>query len=310
MKTLDYLSAAYEAYVFTGYCNREQASKLGQRPTSEVALTYLDNRLYLPEAQIIREELTKERDDPYFQKLKLILAKDELETRDLGLVASAIPAYQRLTDGALRGPRSPSTPSFKRHVGLPHWAMIRSLTLISAKPLENKKGKYWLHILEDEEGNRFTCFSGEGSPWWDESENLLTLGRETTVYARVKEHSTYKGIPETRLIGVSSPWGGSGECELYSDAWHDDSPIDWMSDAPSGYAEMRVISLAPGKVVEVLFDRGRGASNYINEEGGIRRIAELLPGRDLYVRGENSYKLHWLDERNYSLVEEPGQVTL
>jgi hypothetical protein len=133
----------------------------------------------LPEEETIRSD--------YLWNLRLACLEDELVQRHVGLVASAITAYQRAFARELE--KAAEAEKSNEFIGEIKKRQDWTLKLVDVKVWGGGiYGPTYFHIFEDEGGN---CIV------WNASNTQLDQGETYTGKATVKDHDTYKGRNQT-----------------------------------------------------------------------------------------------------------------
>lgn len=138
----------------------------------------------------------------YVENLKVLLAGEYIETKHLGLVASAPQSYLRhLERQAQREVQQQQQASFKQsdanvYVGTVKERLELTLTVKATRPIEGQYGTTMLYTLTDDEGHLFKWFSSN----WLFNENV---GGRYHVKATVKDHDDYLGTKSTVLTRVA-----------------------------------------------------------------------------------------------------------
>jgi hypothetical protein len=124
----------------------------------------------------------------YMHNLRIAVGQSTVNYRTTGLLASAPNAYAREVEKqiAQRTERKES-----KHVGQKgERRLFKGLRLVRKPVIDTEWGGLAIHIFEDGDGNVFVWKTGTGD---------LELDRVYDVKGTVKEHTDYKGRPQTEL---------------------------------------------------------------------------------------------------------------
>lgn len=126
----------------------------------------------------------------YLHNIRIIARRGVVESRDMGLGASIVAAYQRhlndLHQKELRAKRS----EIAKHVGTIGDRTIFKLYVESVITCDSAFGTSFLHIMSDAEGNVYKWFS---------STTTLDANKEYLLKGTIKKHGEYKGVKENVL---------------------------------------------------------------------------------------------------------------
>jgi hypothetical protein len=226
LKALEVLVYAQQDVMDRGYYSRAKAEETGGMTTGSAVISHgLFPSPKLPESERIKptdeakalaenvlawatERFTtveaEALDSDYERNLRAILKASSFEMRNVGLVASLVPAYHRFIEGErlrVAGQKS-------RHVGVEGTRMEMVLTLQKKITYESQFGVGHIYKFTDADANVFVWFSssipqrpteetqvvdGKTLPVWKDWEEQQTA----LVKATVKKHDVYvpKGAP-------------------------------------------------------------------------------------------------------------------
>jgi hypothetical protein len=125
----------------------------------------------------------------YLYNLGVAARQDCVMDKTMGIVASAISAYQRHLDKELER-KAQGDKAHKVHVGTVGKREVFSVTVKAVRCFDGNYGVRSLVRMEDESGNVLTWWTGEAPEWAKEGDSLK-------VKATVKKHDDYKGTPQT-----------------------------------------------------------------------------------------------------------------
>lgn len=135
---------------------------------------------------------TSETSD-YMHNLRTVCAADELrDPNRVGLLVSAVAAYQRHLGRQIEREREASQTAASQHVGeLKQRLRDVPATLIMARHIETDWGGSTLAKFLGDDGNVYT--------WFASAEVGLDVGERCLITGTVKRHGDYNGTPETQL---------------------------------------------------------------------------------------------------------------
>ena len=125
----------------------------------------------------------------YLYNLGVAARQDCVMDKTMGIVASAISAYQRHLDKQQEQKAQADTAP-KAHVGTVGKREVFSVTVKAIRCFDGDYGVRSLVRMEDESGNVLTWWTGEAPEWANEGDSVK-------VKATVKKHEDYKGTPQT-----------------------------------------------------------------------------------------------------------------
>jgi len=135
------------------------------------------------------EWLNKQEDEfGYMHNLKLACSQMYCETRDLGIIASLIPTYNRAQEKELERERTQKASSNSEWVGYVGERIIMTGNCKCVTSWENQFGVTYMYKFVTEEGNVFTWKTGKSL-----NEGTLTLK------GTIKAHNEFRGAKETEL---------------------------------------------------------------------------------------------------------------
>lgn len=137
----------------------------------------------------VRDEL-EAGENNYLRNLKVACASDSVDYRGAGIVASAISAYIRATEVKAEQ----AAPIVRSYVGTVGEKLTVKVKIVSIREFPSDYGYNQVRVLfrmEDEKGNVIT--------WWTSDTYGMEEGQEVTITGKVKQHETYKDIPQTVL---------------------------------------------------------------------------------------------------------------
>ena len=131
----------------------------------------------------------------YLYNLGVAARQDCVMDKTMGIVASAISAYQRYLDKQ-QEQTAQEDKSPKAHVGTVGKREVFSVMVKAVRCFEGDYGVRSLVRMEDESGNALTWWTGEAPEWTENPEPVKVKGT-------VKNHEDYKGTPQTVLSRVA-----------------------------------------------------------------------------------------------------------
>lgn len=135
------------------------------------------------------EWLNKQEDEfGYMHNLKLACSQMYCETRDLGIIASLIPTYNRAQEKELEKEKAQKASSNSKWVGEVGERITMTGDCKCVTSWENQFGVTYVYKFTTEEGNIFTWKTGKSL-----SEGALTLK------GTIKAHNEFRGAKETEL---------------------------------------------------------------------------------------------------------------
>ena len=135
------------------------------------------------------EWLNKQEDEfGYMHNLKLACSQMYCETRDLGIIASLIPTYNRAQEKELEKEKAQKASSNSKWVGEVSERITITGNCKCVTSWENQFGVTYVYKFTTEEGNIFTWRTGKSL-----SEGALTLK------GTIKDHNEFRGAKETEL---------------------------------------------------------------------------------------------------------------
>jgi len=131
----------------------------------------------------------------YLYNLGVAARQDCVMDKTMGIVASAISAYQRYLDKQqeqkAQADKAPTV-----HVGTVGKREVFSVTVKAVRCFDGDYGVRSLVRMEDESGNVLTWWTGEAPEWTEKTDPVKVKGT-------VKKHEDYKGTPQTVLTRVA-----------------------------------------------------------------------------------------------------------
>jgi hypothetical protein len=144
----------------------------------------------------VREVLAHKENLNDYEWNLLVAVNEFVEWRELGIVASAVVAYDKAQARARQVPANGGSPNNGSHFGTVGDRVELTLTVMMVRELAARQYAYgdsavqYLHKFQDEAGHVFTWFT---------KARQLEEGRAYQVRATIKKHGDFKGAPETVL---------------------------------------------------------------------------------------------------------------
>lgn len=210
-KTEEMLQYAAETVLKFGYTPN---SAFGRTTALRTADYYrLDNGMLVHDARMVQEELEEsgyDKEDPqakkmaqevlqfvqdheddtnYFHNLKVVLSREYISGKEVGILCSSIPAYNREVAYRERKEREKAENAGSEFVGevgqrvAVHMASIKAVT-----GWETQWGYTFIYKMVDDEGNVFT---------WKTSNRIEA--ESGTVKGTIKGHNEFRGTKQTEL---------------------------------------------------------------------------------------------------------------
>jgi hypothetical protein len=192
---LIFLAIVVEVIEKYGWLPRSKAG-FGQKSTSEIAYErcFINYDKKPEEASVEKavEILEWARNvDPgsssYLHNLKVAAGLQEITSKEAGLVASMVAAYQRAQANERKREQNTS-----EWVGEVKERIEKSVTVEGIFSTTGFYGPTTIYRFIDKAGNNYTWFSS-GAAWG------VKVGDEVTIKGTVKKHETYKGVKQTVL---------------------------------------------------------------------------------------------------------------
>lgn len=209
--TVEFLGHAALMVRKHGWQSRSSNNGYGQTPTADLAQTNLLNQRDkvafkgLPAWEDPEDQDTAAAeaalawirsdefggDSDYVSNMKIALAGDWLNTRNVGLAASAIFVHARATEQKIEREQEAerAATALNEHVGQPKDRLELTLTVTRIYEYEGNYGVTYITALTDAEGRTFKWFGSRE----------LERGETYTGRWTVKEHGEFKGTLETVL---------------------------------------------------------------------------------------------------------------
>lgn len=127
----------------------------------------------------------------YLNNLRVLCLRDYVEARDVGFVASVIPAWQREKARRVTDERRKLAADRSQWVGNVKQRRTFELTMTRTTSWETDYGTTVLHVFEDVDGNVFTWCSSTG--------RKCEVGDEVSVTGTIKRHGKYHEVKQTEL---------------------------------------------------------------------------------------------------------------
>jgi hypothetical protein len=140
-----------------------------------------------------------EQTSGYLYNLGVAARQDCIVDKTVGIMASAISAFQRAQDREAERKAKAEADAGKPpkvHVGTVGKREVFSVTVKAVRHFESDWGVRSLVRMEDESGNILVWWTGEAPEWAEE-------GNAATVKGTVKKHDDYKGTPQTTVSRVA-----------------------------------------------------------------------------------------------------------
>jgi len=201
--TSEYLAMACEVVAREGFRSRKSAEIHGGATTSQLAMLHLDppaSKLskgfkpykihkdsYDMAQAVIAFTQSMEVKSDYDWNLKVACSKESLERRDLGVVASAVSAYQRHLGIQVEQQKARTESA---HFGAIGQRLDVTLTVTKQIAFDTMYGSSFMYLFRDENGNVVK---------WTTTSGGLDIGTTYAIKGTVKEHAEYKGIKQTVL---------------------------------------------------------------------------------------------------------------
>jgi len=230
----DYLSWVVQAVRESGWLSRSKAREDGRTATADIAVNTMDDYLYGSEkdkpkpptkedhakAEIclkwVREEVApKLQKSDYEHNLSLVLSRDVVNLKHLGIAASAVAAWERAENSRIAFEKKFADEKksvFQGEIGKRQ--LFPGLTLVFSKIFEGDYGSKTLLKFKDENGNIFVWWaSGEREGFEDEKGERhggqYVRGETYDLVATVKKHDEWKGIKQTVVNrgAIDGEWG-------------------------------------------------------------------------------------------------------
>lgn len=132
----------------------------------------------------------------YLYNLGVAARQDAVTDKTVGLLASAISAYQREVEKIEQAKRENKPES--SYIGEPGQKISTLLRLVTSRQIEGYRGAVTLARFEDEQGNIATWFASGAPEWLSDLNGSLTKLKFT-----IKKHDTYNGQKQTVITRVS-----------------------------------------------------------------------------------------------------------
>lgn len=206
-----YLGHVAECIKLEGWLSRTAARAAGKSnyATADVAMDHLHpppkfKRIYShvsEESRAVAEaaiefatEIDSETDSEYLYNIRVIAHRGVVESRDMGLAASIVSAYQRHIKDLRMKELYAKRAETAAHVGEVGETIIIKLFVESVKQLDFDGYGYNtvrnLHTMSDKDGNVFVWFS---------SGETLPTGKEVVLKGTIKRHSEFRGLKQNVL---------------------------------------------------------------------------------------------------------------
>ena len=135
---------------------------------------------------------TLEEDYGYKTNLKACCRKEYCETRDIGIIASAVAAYNREIEKQERKAAEAKKNACSNFVGeIGKRVDLSNLTVKLLTSWETMYGYTYMYKFTDNNGNIFTWKTGT----WIDTESVSSVNLKATI----KAHSEYRGVKQTEL---------------------------------------------------------------------------------------------------------------
>lgn len=131
----------------------------------------------------------------YERNLKLVASQPRLYSKHAGILASAIPAFDRETGRAIeRAARAQGQPGSSEHVGEVGKRSDYELVIERIADVETDYGMLHIHTMRDASGNAVV---------WKTTSKRLEVHTRIKARGTVKRHAEYKGEKQTELSRVN-----------------------------------------------------------------------------------------------------------
>lgn len=210
----EYLSFVAECIKLSGWMSRGRSRQLGLegQATADVATRHqyphlggkdfqpMFNRpstesVELAEAAINwAAELEGEELSDYLHNIRIIARRMVCESRDMGLAASIVSAYQRHLNKLVYQERLAKRSEIAQHVGNPGDKIRIKVLVEKVIQIDSTWGLSYLHIMSNDAGNVFTWFSSSG---------VLDTGKEVVLQGTIKSHTERDGVKQNQLTRCS-----------------------------------------------------------------------------------------------------------
>ena len=195
--TADYVADYLNAVIFKDYKRAEEILPEGvseeDAQSAKAALEWAQSVLPLRDKDL----------NDYMWNLRVVSSQESVTNRELGLLASLLPVYQREIGREVEARAKAKVGANSDFFGTDGKREVFDLTLLDIKELAGQKFSYYddavvyLHKFIDDNGNVAVWYgSSRLAPEAD-------YGKKFTVKATVKGHEEYNGIKQTKLTRVS-----------------------------------------------------------------------------------------------------------
>jgi len=134
----------------------------------------------------------------YEHNLKVSCTLEYVESKNMGLTASATVAFNRFREREIERAREAKRTADSTHFGTEGSRYNRKLVVTKSLTRDNDFGMTILYTMEDETGNVFKWWASNG--YYLESETrLMRAGDEFFFTFTVKRHGSYQGTQETTI---------------------------------------------------------------------------------------------------------------
>lgn len=208
---VEYLAWCWSAIREFGWMSKKQCFNPGDISTSERVLLTLNKvptnipRVSAPtEADTTKALATIEfvaastETSEFAENLRVLCRLDAVAERHAGLAAAMTMVYDR--EISRRQERAAKGPSV--HVGTVGDRTVMDLTLVRTRYIDSEYGVRTIAAFTDAGGNDLVWFASGKPEWLHTDKDDPRIGETFTVKATIKEHSDYKGRPQTSLSRV------------------------------------------------------------------------------------------------------------
>ena len=148
------------------------------------------------------EEGNKPNPSQYMWNLS-VAARGSASTRELGILASAVPSYHRMMEKKLEIEERKKSGELKESnfIGEKGDKVIAKVKFTGQSSFDGNYGTTFVNKFIDNNGNRFTWFASNQLPGIEEENNIRDIepGDEFVIFGTVKDHNTWKDIKSTIL---------------------------------------------------------------------------------------------------------------
>ncbi len=144
------------------------------------------------------QEIPEDDSSDYLRNLGIIARLEACSPRFTGFAASMLQAHRNAIEKQAQAEHKQSQRerSTSVHVGSPKQRLELTLTVMGITECEGYMGGLAHFVrFEDQDGNQFT--------WFASRETDMEIGNTYNVKGTVKDHTEYKGVPQTRLTRVA-----------------------------------------------------------------------------------------------------------